>query len=366
MTLSPNDAESIRTLECYQQARRDGYEPLMVVDGDTRLNREDGRGCRLLGSGNLCNVHREAGFSAKPTTCQLYPFTLVNTPDGYFVSTAFTCPAVIAGVGVNASQHADTIRDTLRRDSLFSPSRVVHKDTVRLSARTSIEWPLYLEFEEHLLRRASLEPCLSSALIKGVLELVTYERNLYRDLPAGRESEATSLLFRELARRLHTIVSDISALFEERAEPEKREQLPQKILEERFYSNLVGGEISGYRPYREFDHLLRDILYRYIDNEIRGKLLLAPPNLVTRLLTLAIKIELFSLYYAGKCEVSGVRHFDFSLVEWTFELLEADMMEHDELYLPFVEELQRFAFRIAEVSNPSPPRRNKGNSEEEH
>ena len=73
------------------------------MDDEFELARADDGSCYFLKDG-LCGIHAEQGLTAKPSVCQLYPLSLVATPDGYYVSLAFTCPAVISGRAISRSR----------------------------------------------------------------------------------------------------------------------------------------------------------------------------------------------------------------------------------------------------------------------
>ncbi|MBK8169858.1 MAG: hypothetical protein IPK60_05895 [Sandaracinaceae bacterium] len=53
--------------------------------------------CTFLRSDGLCDVHVKEGASAKPRTCQQFPFGLVSTPSGMRVTTEHRCPCRTLG-----------------------------------------------------------------------------------------------------------------------------------------------------------------------------------------------------------------------------------------------------------------------------
>lgn len=72
--------------------------------------------CGFLESDNLCSIHREMGYEAKPLTCQQYPFSFTQVPGGdIYVSAAYSCTAVREEVGPPLEDSRESIEDLLRR-----------------------------------------------------------------------------------------------------------------------------------------------------------------------------------------------------------------------------------------------------------
>ena len=111
---------SLKELESYKSLVKEGYQPLKVLDEDYELARLPDLGCHFL-EDSLCRIHGEAGPGAKPTVCQLYPFQLVRSPGGYYISLAFSCPAVISGTGEELSKHREGLRQTVLDSPYFFP-----------------------------------------------------------------------------------------------------------------------------------------------------------------------------------------------------------------------------------------------------
>jgi Fe-S-cluster containining protein len=84
----------------------------LEADGLYRLNHLDG-GCIFLDDDNLCAIHKELGFEAKPFMCKHFPYYLTDTPEGVIVSYDFGCPTVIADDGDPIEQEGDSVRQRI-------------------------------------------------------------------------------------------------------------------------------------------------------------------------------------------------------------------------------------------------------------
>jgi Fe-S-cluster containining protein len=122
------------------------------VDGEQHFIKSstDCPSCRFLESGNLCGIHRELGLRAKPKTCQVFPFIITDTPDGYFVGTTFYCTAVRQNHGRNLTDHRADVVEMLQDGA--PTNRVGSKLEIYAGYLTS--WYTYVKFETALISRA--------------------------------------------------------------------------------------------------------------------------------------------------------------------------------------------------------------------
>ena len=88
--------------------------PAVVADGRAgqfRLNQRTDGSCVFLGADNRCRVHEKFGGSAKPMSCQIYPFIMVPTGDHWRVGMRLACPSAVANRGRPLGDHAADVRD---------------------------------------------------------------------------------------------------------------------------------------------------------------------------------------------------------------------------------------------------------------
>lgn len=343
--LFQDEVDRIKTFESYKRLEREGFQPLVVVDEKFQINRKSNARCYFLADDGLCDIHREQGVAAKPSVCQLYPFNLVRTPQGYFVSMAFTCPAVISGAGGAANAHAEELANTVVAAPAFFPPDYEPSPSVRLSKNRTIAWSDYVQFEQQLYQAVSLAPTSTQALLFAVAGCVAYATGKEEHLFLDGNSGLLHAVAEQLESMLPAFSSCLVASLEEDSDPTRRAERLTEIQEGRFYSKWIEGEVEFDRRV-EVDVLLKNVLDRYVLNKIWGKLLIVGPNLVVRMLTLALSLEIFLLYYGAKAKKDGIRHFSVELAEWCFDLVEAELLVHDELYLEFVEEWENYCLEL--------------------
>lgn len=123
------------------------------------------KSCGFLEENNLCGIHRELGFAAKPHTCQVFPFVITETPDGFFVGTTFYCSSVRANTGRPLAAHREDVLQFIR---VGGPRNRVADDGLVLYDCYYTNWRDYLDFEKELVLQASrlgYEEALSRAVI---------------------------------------------------------------------------------------------------------------------------------------------------------------------------------------------------------
>lgn len=343
--LFQEEVDRIRTYECYKRLKKEGFRPLKLVDERFQINRRGNHHCFFLAADGLCDIHREHGVYAKPSVCQLYPFNLVLTPDGYYVSMAFTCPAVISGAGGAVEQHAEELGKTVLNTPQFFPPDQESSRTVRLSRERSVEWAEYVQLEQQLYQAVSLAPTPTLALLFAVAAGAAYVAGAQERLFLDGSSELLHRLSEQLELMLPMFCSCVIAALEEDLDPEKRSEKLAEIQTGTFYSKWVDGEVVVLEK-RPVDQLLKNVLERYVLNKIWGKILITGPTLLVKMLTLAVSLEVYQIYYHAKAGKEGARHFSIENAEWTFDLIEAELLVHDELYLPLLEEWESYILEL--------------------
>jgi len=87
------------------------YLPYVLFGRSFVLNHKANGDCVFLREDNLCAIHAEFGFTEKPLSCQLFPFTLEPEGDGLRVSVRFDCPPIARNTGSALAKHRhDVVR----------------------------------------------------------------------------------------------------------------------------------------------------------------------------------------------------------------------------------------------------------------
>ncbi len=309
------------------------------MDEEFELDRADDGSCYFL-EGGLCGIHAEQGLAAKPTVCQLYPFSLVATPEGYYVSLAFTCPAVISGSGAPVEDQRDSLRATVEAAPHFFPPDLQPGERVTLTAESATTFERYQKLEKRLLDSFGDGRNLVGVILGAASSVLdgTWE---------GDSTETTEIVWHNMHQMLPLFLANCVASMERKARPEERAEYAQCLLYGgTLYSEVLAAEAPPYQQGAQVCQLTRNVLTRYARSKIWGKNLLTGPTLTVRLLLLALSLELLVYYYLARKRQLGSLHFDPVILEWCFDLVESDFLLHHELVLPLMEEWERVGLEI--------------------
>lgn len=89
------------------------------------LNHTPKEECVFLAPDNLCRIHTEFGYTEKPLSCQIFPFSIEPQKRGYQVTVRFDCPAVAKSVGSSLGKHR---QDVLRLAAALKSAGVAELD----------------------------------------------------------------------------------------------------------------------------------------------------------------------------------------------------------------------------------------------
>lgn len=332
-----SEKKTLETLAVYEQVVREGYWPLTVVEDQLQLNRREDHTCFFL-QDNLCLVHGEGGPRAKPAPCRLFPFQLVYTPDGYYVSYSFTCPAVISGTGELSQETAEGLHQTILDAVHFFPPDVEASANVTISQGVKLPYEIYLHWEHQILDRVRQGGSVPQILLETVAVLaLALSRGQLPEFASAPNTEV-NLLSEKLQELLPVFCNIFIATLEESEDLEKRTLLLGTLAAGvPFDSRVLGLTIPAEEPPGVRDQLTRSILTRYTLTQLWGKRLMTGPTLISRLLLLAAAVEVFWFYLAGSKQVHGLLHFAPDQVENCFEILETRAPHHYDILLPAFE-----------------------------
>lgn len=106
------------------------------------LQHDDHGRCPFLRRDDLCGLHAESGWSAKPRACRQFPFFLVGTPDGVQVGLSFRCTALQENHGGDWEEHRADLEELIQTGDY---PRVGHQPALLGPVR--LEWCAYLDLE---------------------------------------------------------------------------------------------------------------------------------------------------------------------------------------------------------------------------
>jgi len=137
--------------------------------------------CGFLDENQLCAIHRDLGYQAKPATCKLFPFVATHTPDGYYAGVTYYCTAVRQNHGRPSSAHEQDLRQQLAHSA---PVNRVAEDGLVVYNRYFVSYRDYLALEEELLRRAarSGSPEALGEAVLGLACLMAEQKDLEEEI----------------------------------------------------------------------------------------------------------------------------------------------------------------------------------------
>ena len=315
MGVAPSEVDRISGTKVHQQLTKEGFVPLPVVDGQARVGRRANQECLYL-SDSGCSIHSEAGAAAKPSVCRLFPFSLINTPDGYYVSLSFSCPSVMAGMGRQATEHLQELTEIVADSPYFTASNPVPDGLVTVMEGERIAWKDYLELEERILDGLSMESPIQDLLALACMQV------------CGQGGTANQV-YQEARRIMPYFVANTISIMELPDSYEEREEVVEALLTGGCFSGLLGHRMPPLEDLWSLNRqLTRQLVNRYVQNKIWGKKLTSGPTVVARILMLAVAIAILLHYARAKRADHGDPTYDVKDLEWSFDLIEANLFTH--------------------------------------
>lgn len=340
-------ATQLRSTSTYQKRIRKGYSPLPLVDGKHQIGRLENGECVFFEDGG-CDIHREAGLSAKPTTCQLYPFNLIKTPDGFFVSLSFSCPAAIAGVGTPLSGHREDL-EALLDQRKFLPDAMPVLNQVSVSQEHKVSWEDYLELENSLVSNLKAEDPVAF-LLNAACQLVSQARARDKIDVDKLDFSKSTLLLGDAASLLPIFATSCISTMEMNSLSDDREAFSEALKDRGGISRLLKIDLPPYQVHKPGDLITSQVILRYLDNIFKGKRLLGGPSVIAQLLLLACAVSILLYYLDAQSRSSELRHFSFEHLEWAFELIEVNIVTHSQDLDKFFSEYERALWAFSGIT----------------
>lgn len=316
--------EVIEESQVYASGTKDGYIPLIVADdGKVSLGRQSNGHCVFLAEDNLCNLHREVGAKDKPVVCRTYPQLVTNTPDGYFVSLSFACPAVLDNQGDLLTAGKGELQELLHEFAPEVPQNTPVAAIVNLTEAQTVTWGEYKTLEGRLLQAFNpMQPALSALVMAEQLLDACASGNQALLLDQGFD---TNLQPGPLGNQLLDLFTLHSlAILELETQPEERVRLMERLAGgEAVVSTRHGFSLhldDAVTQAREED---AELIRFYFQNIVFGKRL-TTSTVTDGLLTVAVGLSLLLFYlevFRPGVDLQEAR-------ERAFEIVEADVVTH--------------------------------------
>jgi Fe-S-cluster containining protein len=345
VAVTEEKAEKLADLKCFKKLSKDGFVPLPVVNGTRLIGRHEDGNC-LFHSDQGCAIHSEVGASEKPETCQIYPFSLVNTPDGYFASLLFSCPAAMAGRGEPISEAEPDLARMLSSFSVFEQPPA--SSTVTIHENYRMSWTDYVKLEPHLLNSLRMEDPAEELVNLAVRLGYLSDGN-----PDIEKAVSCPSLLEQALELLPLFACHAISVVENPNNPEERSSFVEALFSGQSQpSRLIPGHLPPFQRRSIPSLLTKQILTRYLRGFIFGKRLLLGPTLVTRLLLLATAVSIF-LYYSEALFEKGNRTLESegASLEFAFDLIETNFLTRSEDIKELFLEYERVIGKYREMSH---------------
>jgi len=259
----------------------------------------------------------------------------VGTPDGYFASLSFSCPAVISGDGDRVEQQVEDLALAIQEAPHFFPENLSTNSHVTIVEGVKLPWGAYLAYEATILKLVEESTHLSDTLLHVaavIADSITGHKAPDYQINPTPQSKT---LQENLKQLLPMLTSITIAHLEEFENLERRQEVIGGLAGNvGFESNLLNSYALPFSQIKPLDQIAVSILKRYVFGTIFGKTLTTGPSFLSRLLYLAVSLQVFTYYLGCKKALSQSKHFSQSEVEWCFDLLENEARHHQDILTP--------------------------------
>lgn len=346
--VAPERVEGIKSTSQFQRLEKEGFIPLPIIDGEMQVGRRDNGACVFHSGGRGgCAIHREKGSTAKPIVCQIFPYSLINSPEGYYLSLSFSCPSVVKGLGRPVSEQVAPLQKELAASSFFTPNPLPADSHVAVTHNKAMSWKSYVQAESALLDFLRGDHPVRDAL-KAAILLARHS-----DDPEALDwtnAELDGELFAEAAGHFPFYAAYTIATLENQDRPEAVDEYCNDLLDDRqmpsrLLSNTVLPTFQISRPPNAATEAL---VNRYIENYVLGKHLISVAPMTTRLLMLSVGLATLFFYLEARADGKEVDEDDLA---WCFHLVETCVLGHSEVLAPL---FAHFESELLKVTSRSP------------
>lgn len=136
----------------------------------TMEKRADGR-CVFLTAQNRCLLHEQFGAEAKPSMCQLFPYTFTEAPDGFYASVSFASSGALLNHGKPLADQREHLLNRMKLFKKMFPNLKLDWSQIQLVDGVPIRWAQYLLLERPLLADLQRVVDSTSSLISSAKDL---------------------------------------------------------------------------------------------------------------------------------------------------------------------------------------------------
>lgn len=269
--IMPDEGKRLQRSPVTWELQSRGYQPLRLLDsGRIFLTKREDGACTYLNEENLCSIHAQEGYAAKPWTCQTFPFHAEPTPDGIYIGLSYSCTAVAQQVGRSLEAHRADL--TERFDG-----RMPEGAGWLLWAETPLEWDRYRAIEARLAR--GLAERFDLGLLQGAAALCQVVKTGDWSL-----LEASPALGPAVGRRADELLGGLLTLVETAGEPPERvEEVLRAIASQgRYHSTPLEREVVIQDMAGTLPDWYVPRTRQYLEHLLFRKTLLKSPNVLAR------------------------------------------------------------------------------------
>lgn len=339
--VEPEVESGIRASAAVAERERQGYQPLLVVEGKMRACRQKNGHCVFLTDEVMCSLHAELGERGKPIGCQFYPYRATTTPGGTYVSMSFACPTVVAGTSRDLGASRRHLEEILER---WPQAADVYEQVTLVTGKPAISWEEYAPVEDWLLGCFEGERPVDSLLsMAASLSALVWGRFQGPNQGSSGDPEGLRMLLASYAVALVSIAENEHA-------PAARGDYGQAMQDgHRTASSYFLGRLPVFELERGLPPWARQVYQRYVRDQILGKAILTP-SVVARLLALALAYPLLSHYAEGLRLDAGEEELSLASLTRAFEIVEGDIISHSPPMQAFFLDFEATLPRIFEIT----------------
>ena len=145
--LKPQDIETVFKSRDLKTSTKDKLSQFPF----TLEKKVDGR-CTFLTEELRCDLQEKFGEDAKPSMCQLFPYTFTEAPDGFYASLSFASTGVLFNSGRALTEQTDFLKTRLRLFKKSFPDLNLDWSNTQLYDGHPLKWVDYLLIEKNLLK----------------------------------------------------------------------------------------------------------------------------------------------------------------------------------------------------------------------